>query len=385
MEIAATMTLLDLEDKNRYSVERGVAVFGPHTRKVVDPDTMEETGVVKYEVSERDLDEICRNSNEAAKKCHFGRQTIGHVKFNSTPESLQPADLVGHVANYRVGRLPDGSPVVIADLYTRNELKEKASKFPYRSAEYRFKEKRICGVARLLRDPELMLGTASLGGSSDVECYGDAYVSSANESSHGVPDGMIAAGDLSPDEMATADRIFFYLCSKYKSLKEVCCGEQPKTTNNDSSTEPEKYEMNAPKADEVDTGVSSGISVEAYQALEQKFNSMAESHKKMFLENERFKVERMLDSLDVEKYQFDREEAISVMIPRDDAGRKKFVEFIKGCKRIVGDDVSVLQGDSLVSTTSSSGISKAVYDKAWNHMRRTSCTWEDALAATQGK
>jgi hypothetical protein len=435
MEQAATLTLRDLQDATKFSVEKAAAVFGPNIRYVFDHETGKYTDKIRYEVKDSDLEEICRKSNATAKKGHFGRQTIGHVRFDGTAEKDQPAKLVGHPANYRVGELPDGSKVILADLYTSKGFEEEAKKYPYRSAEYRIDSKTISGVARLLRDPELMLGTISY--SSPVACYGDVYSESMDkisgkESDRGTPDGMKPGGDLSPDEMVAADRIFEYLVCKFPQLKSLKAdgelGDQKPEAPDNTKAALEEMEEEKEDGDEedgdagdekddkgntkkksvkgkafgkdkksksgkteifqmsaiVDTG-EKGVSVEVYSALEAKFNTLSESHAKLFQEGERFKVERMLDKLDIEKYQFDRDEAVSVMLPRDEAGRLKFVDFIKkSCKQVKQDQVEVYQGPNEGGPGTGVGISKEHYDRAISFMVKEGVTdMAKAIAATK--
>ena len=119
----------------------------------------------------------------------------------------------------------------------------------------------------------------------------------------------------------------------------------------------------------IETGVEKGVSVEVYSALEAKFNTLSESHKKLFEEGEKFKVERMLDKLEMEHYQFDRPEAMEILVSRDEAGRTKFSDFMKkNCKQIKNQEVEVLQSEATEGGGGKGGISASHYGRALNWM-----------------
>jgi hypothetical protein len=265
----------DLADPEKYHVERGVPVFKPHTRyEIVDGKLSTK---VKYRVSNEELQEICNNSNAALRDFyHYPRHTVGHVIPGLTDETLQPAKLLGVASNFRVANYSNGDPVIVADLHTKSDRWSVAQEYPYRSAEYNWKTKKIRGVARLLQDPALELGTYQYA-NDDTVVYAEAVMADGNDNklkgrpnpndkpgkkdaaspkdgaadqnaSHDDPIKTVF-GDLNPDEVVAAERLARFFEAKYPQLAPLLknkSGEipdqKPPPADVDDPAEPEEQE-----------------------------------------------------------------------------------------------------------------------------------------------
>jgi hypothetical protein len=435
VELANVPTLTDLQDTSTYRCESGVPVFRPHRRYVKDRYG-KPTDRVKYEVTDDDLYEICANSNATAEQdCHFPRQTIGHVRFDNGPEHQQPAKWIGHAINYRVGMMPNGAKVILADMITHKDHWDESRKFPYRSAEYNWKSKRIGGVARLLRDPALGLGTTKYEDDASFTCYAEAMM---EPQAGQVPPGM-DAGTLNPDEAVVADRMWSYFLAKNPGLAtlqaaapsgtngELPEGDQkPKPEENEEGeaakrgegeqegdeedgdegdeegeerTPPGKKKLKKKKPNEdgnVSKNSAETVTVEAYAALEGEVTTLRESNKNMLKRI----VTGTLDQLEnVEKYEFDRAELeTELLAATDDAARDKIVARVKKYNRKKdGSTVEVLQGGTGVeqlNTVATAGVAQPdgtvapgataeQFNKATIYARVNKVDFHTALAAVR--
>lgn len=415
MEIANVQTLAGLQASPEYRCEKAVPVFRPHTRYMMGLDGRP-TDRVKYVVSEEDLQEICDNSNAAIlDDCHFPRQTIGHISFKGVPETKQPAEWNGYAVNYRVGMMPNGKQVILADLYTHNDYWEKSRKYPYRSSEYNWKSKKISGVARILRDPALGLGTTPYqDDENSLTCYAEVVM----EPQAGTP-GAMNAGDLNPDEAVMADRLWAYFVAKNPGMSQLAAAA-PSGTNGglpeaDQKPEPDKgrkeQEAESEEEDEEDeeeeekgkekkakkkkpeeeSDVSKNNdtpTVEAYAALEGQVKAKDQTIAELRAEIEKGKVNSLLDTLsDVEKYEFDRDEEFALMLPMSEDARKKRADSIrKHNKQKDSETVDVLHdtgGVKLHDGKAASGMDAARYDRVMRHFlanKDKGCTWQQALS-----
>jgi hypothetical protein len=435
MEMANVPTMAALRDTSTYRCESGIPVFRPHVRYVLDINRTP-TDKVKYKVTDEDLEEICRNSNAVVEKdCHFPRHTIGHVDFSAKPEHAQPAKYIGHAVNYRVGLMPNHEKVVLADLYTHRDHWEESRKFPYRSAEYNWKSKKIGGVARVLRDPALGLGTTTYEDESSYTCYAEPMMDKPGEAptagggktpvsqhpSPATPPGM-NMGDLNPDEAVLADRLWAYYAAKnpgLSSLQAAPSGTNGGLPETDQKPEPEENEEGAaakagkgeeeddeneegegrtppakkkkkPSEDDDVSKNENAPTVEAYAALEGEVKTLREENAKLKADGEKGKVAAILAQLsDVEKYEFDADDEMTLMLPLDAAGRKVRADKIrKNSKKKDDETVVVLEGNAgteqLPGTQVASGMSAERYAKVMKHYQanlKTNGTWADALAA----
>lgn len=323
LEIANIPSLEHL-DQGGFSVERGIPVMRPHKVYAKGADGKPDFEKVQYEVTESDLEEICLNSNKPAdEEGHFPRLTIGHTsKLVGFPEFEQPAKWIGAAVRYRVGVMPkSGSKVLLADLYTSNDLEGEARGFPYRSAEYNWKERRICGVARLLKDPALHLGTVMYDAESHLSYGGGMETGEQNDANLDSP----PVAPLNPDEAVAADRLWAYLCGKYEGLKnlESSCASGTNTSLPEQKPKP-AHNLDGKNEDEEVEHKEAPVDNSAELATLRAEN--AELKSKLI----KGAVKADLDRLElVENLEFDRSEAEVVMFERDDAGRTRYVESIR--------------------------------------------------------
>lgn len=153
----------DLTNPAKYRVVCGVPVFKPHERvlpsfKAPDGKVYPE---IKIRVTDQDLSAIAVVTNQA------GPQPIteGHRNLDPNfPEKDQPRK-VGWETNHRPGLavlVPGGKPepCILADLCYEADLYEEVGprRYPFRSADFDFHEKKLVGLALLVRRPFLELG-----------------------------------------------------------------------------------------------------------------------------------------------------------------------------------------------------------------------------------
>lgn len=423
MELANVPTIDSLRDSSTYRCESGIPVFRPHVRHALDVNG-QPTDRVKYAVTDDDLEEICQNSNATVERdCHFPRSTIGHVNFKpNCPEHAQPAKWTGYAVNYRVGVMPAGDKVILADIYTHRDFVEECRGYPYRSAEYNWKSKRIGGVARILRDPALGLGTTPYQDDDSYTCYAEAVMTP--DPSAGNP---MSGGDLNPDEAVLADRLWSYFAAKYPGLASAAAGSAPTGPDGlpegDQKPEPEESEdeqrekaegeesedddeeesvpgkspVAKPKKkkkpsedDDVSKNAEGTVTVEMYQASQDEVKTLRASLATKDAEVQKAKVAVILDQLEkVEHYEFDRAEVETEMLALDEAGRTKKAENIrKFNKKTDGGAVQVLEGNVGVSqlpgSETAGGMSAAKFDLAvkWQ-AANPGKTWADALIAVK--
>jgi hypothetical protein len=154
MAAPALLDPTDLDDPAKYVPVR-VPVFGPHERQVIGPDGQP----ITIKVTADDLSGIAERTNRAgAGAVSPVRLTIGHPSQHPLhPEHQQTARLIGWskgavVAPYK------GEPHLWITLYAKRGEERAFAEYPFRSVDYDMAEKRITGVALLLRDPFLNLG-----------------------------------------------------------------------------------------------------------------------------------------------------------------------------------------------------------------------------------
>lgn len=408
-----------LADPAQYHCEYAVPVFRPHKRFVVDPKTGLPTDEVKYEVTEADLQEICDRTNAAIENSfHYPRHTIGHTATADIPEVQQPSRLVGVSKNFRVANFPKGGKCIVCDLYTKARHVETLEEFPYRSSEYNWKSKQIRGIARILRDPALELGTYTYDDrdgnvkdekkepASDDKKPKFGEKPGANKPDQQKPGDEKSAsergrikmifGDLNPDEVVAAERLVGYLEAKYPKLGEMlneAAGEIPDQITPPSDEGKGQEDAEAEKiADEQkklgegssDQGMNKQTPESLPNGEEDDEDSMSKNAEpveveKLQLENKKLKVARILDRLEgVEMLSFDRAEAEVIMLERDDAGMERYADSIRkhSAKRPgrAEDKVEVLQDGAVKQYLEknddpiSVSPSKMTYEQYQDHM-----------------
>ena len=162
MILDPTLELLArLNDATKWVVRAGVPIFKAHVRR--NPE-----GAELYTVTDPILEEIAANTAKLESRHGVvGRITGGHLKY-AEGENAQP-ELYGFWRNARMGTFgPSGEKAILVDQYVFPEKAAMAGSKPYRSAEYIEADRTIRGLALLLRDPYLDLGTVHYNGSEAV-------------------------------------------------------------------------------------------------------------------------------------------------------------------------------------------------------------------------
>src|ERR1700722_3628707 len=155
--------LKQLNDRTKWKIVTGVPVFRAHER--VLPAYTDSRGrdwpEVVIRVTKRGLEPIAVSTRRAGPQV----LTEGHRNPDPTfPEHLQPK-LAGWETHHRVGEYDFGEgkgrePCILADFhYDLSRYEETGPhRYPFRSVDYDFHEKRLAGTALLIRRPFFNLG-----------------------------------------------------------------------------------------------------------------------------------------------------------------------------------------------------------------------------------
>lgn len=378
-------SLARLDDPDLWVIEVGVPVFCPHVRR--GPD-----GNVLYEVTDSDIPVIASESAKLEAKGTIPRQTIGHVNLAPDADESKQPPLIGFERNFRVGTW-QGRPAVVCDVYTRRDKWEQAENFPYRSAEYRPKSKQIRGVARLLRDPWLDLGTLVYD-SADGPVYFYAMGSPMPDDKkpdEAPPTPAPAATDetpeMTPEEQKVADKVYRYFLSankwmshcaqKYQNGEPAAAGPAfPGGNNTTVPTEKKKDEETVPNQSPEQTV--------QYAAIEERCKKLEAQNATLIADREGEKVDRLLDQLEkVELYQFDREDERKAMLAMDTAGRAKRADSIRKFHHRLpgGEMIQTYQGhaEGGKAPDTTEGQMRAAVSYATKH----GCDYDTAIAAVK--
>ena len=146
-----TLAILDdLADPAKFVRLAAVPVLAPFVRG-------DET------VTAADLPDICRRMKQACDAGDLVTLTHGHIK-PAGDERDQP-DLLGFYAAPRLGRFgPHGKPAILMDRYAFRDRADLVARLPHRSSEYYPADRRVRGVASLVRPPHVDMGVVALGG-----------------------------------------------------------------------------------------------------------------------------------------------------------------------------------------------------------------------------
>lgn len=198
-------TLRELEDSARYVVKRGVPIWVPHVRGDV---------VVREEDLPAYAEAINRLERERGV---LGRITDGHLKSGQPPPKL-----LGFYRNARVGTFGrQAVPAVLVDCYYRRECLDIVKDRPYRSPEVYPKRREIRGLALLLNDPYLDMGTITYENNLVARpiCYGGEPMPEAMGAENaGVAQEVKPKKqpeEFKPEETELFERMCRYLRSRY--------------------------------------------------------------------------------------------------------------------------------------------------------------------------
>ncbi|OWK45786.1 hypothetical protein [Fimbriiglobus ruber] len=221
-----TMTLIrQLDDPSKWAVKRRVSVFKPHTRTfptqaLADGQTLPARTVT---VTAADLSAIAANVNRAYRRDgSLVKLTVGHRQFDPRfPEPSQPP-LVGYARNYRAELVdrPGGKVLRLThDEYVPVGKTGVWDQYPERSPDYDPAARTITGVALLVRDPALDLGTVGYHAGTVTYAMGAVMADDTDDTDDTGADDADDA-DLSPDEEAQYARVCRYVrkyghCARY--------------------------------------------------------------------------------------------------------------------------------------------------------------------------
>lgn len=159
--------LESLNDPKKYKIIRGVPVFRPHRRSLPewrDPETGVVHPAIEIVVSPDDLREIGARTEASGPQV----MTEGHRSTDpKTKEKDQPRK-TGWEVNHRPGMYVfdpkiGPEPALLADMHYDKDIFDEVGphRYPFRSADYDFQEKKLTGMALLMRRPFLDLGMIS--------------------------------------------------------------------------------------------------------------------------------------------------------------------------------------------------------------------------------
>lgn len=214
-------TIRSLDDPAKFVRKDGVPIWVPHTRRTRAADGSD----ITITVTKADLKTYAANLNKLeSSRGVLPRLTDGHLKPGEPGKAPPPPPkLVGYFRNARVGTFgPENTPAVLADLYyfNRPEILEVVSERPYRSPEVYTNVKEIRGLALMLNDPFLDMGTVTYGSDSMPICYGGDHMPGAAMGPKGaampaVPAAPEAKPDESPEEKELFEKMRSYMCRAY--------------------------------------------------------------------------------------------------------------------------------------------------------------------------
>ncbi len=170
MADASSKILKQLDDPRLYHKVEGVPIFVPHKRKKRTPAGK----VVDVDVTDDDLEEIAEHNNRRVEETGtLAVITLGHRKQGPDVDETKQPPVVGFCKNWRSGRFGPGRlPVLFYDEYVRaDDAEDVGRQYPFRSADFYRDRNEISGVAALVRDPELDLGTIVYAGGAKLLCY----------------------------------------------------------------------------------------------------------------------------------------------------------------------------------------------------------------------
>jgi hypothetical protein len=229
----------DLLDPAKFhTLPQPLTCFKPHVRKVRLPG---HDRPVQIKVTSDDIYEIARHAREMQQRGIFPRITDGHV--NTEPrarEQAQPA-LIGFASDPEIA-IENAQPVLRYKWHVKHQYLPILKHRPHRSAEYMPHSKEIRGIAVLLRDPALDMGTLYYErGGELVYFYGVNNM--ANDPAGGKPDEQ-KPGDSTDSKNTLLQEVCAYLESKYAGLAALAAGPSVPTgdTSNLNAAIPALYQ-----------------------------------------------------------------------------------------------------------------------------------------------
>lgn len=348
-----TMDLIrSLDDPQRFERVDRVAVFKPHVRDF--PEMTLPNGTViparRVVVSEKDLEEIAANVNRAYQQDgSLVVLTVGHRKFGQVDETTQPAK-VGYARGYRAEwvQRPGGRQLMLThtEYVERSKLAE-ARKYPGRSPDYDPDTKTITGVALLMQDPALTLGTVSYAAGRLTYSMGATMNPTADGDS----------GEFGPDDM-TQYAAFCEDMKKYAKAKAFM----------------RKYAAEPGPTNVAMPDLGGGPPVE-YQKLQSALVVA--------------QIERQLDGLAHEGVQFDRRVELPKLVAMKEPERAAHFQYMKAhyAKLPIGGLIPVAQrapAGSPGAAAADAPMSQAEFKLALQYQASQKVDWTQARAHVLG-
>ena len=141
------------------------------------PDLRSEDGwILKYEVKEEDLDEVCKEVNRSlSQDAKPIKLLVGHRRAGA-PQELQP-EIAGFGRGAVLGTFGQQNiPAVMTRAYYKKGYENAAADYPERSPEYRHGMKDITAVALLKTEPRLPMGLTGYASVDEVSLYGAGFM-----------------------------------------------------------------------------------------------------------------------------------------------------------------------------------------------------------------
>lgn len=318
----------------QWVTELGIPCFRPHVRR-------DDKGKFLYEVTAADLSEVIKNSAKFTVELHGNKPPIteGHRDFSqAAKESNQPL-VLGYLENFRAGNLPDGTQCILCDRHYMEQYGEIAKRHPYASVDYIPGRKAIVGQAKLTRPPALNLGAVFYPGTNEPVYVYSLGADQMDPEKKDIKEETVTP-DLTPEEQNGSEKVYRYLCSKYKwmgAAAQKYDAEASATNTGPAETsdkDPEKESAKPNKEPDDEGKEKDKVEKMAANELVQKYEADRAADRaelaRLRKEREEDKVNGILDRLEkIEGYQFDRADEIAAMIPLDAAGRTKRAESIR--------------------------------------------------------
>lgn len=368
--------------------ETGIPCFRPHVRR-------DDEGNVLYEITPADLAEIADQSNKFTVELHGNKPPIteGHRNFAKDAKEADQPLVLGYADNFRVSKLPDGTPCIVADRHYLAQYQDRAKRHPYPSVDYLHGKRAIVGLAKLTRPPALNTGAVYYPGTNEsvyIYAAGDEPV---DDQTKPTPEATPQPGpeanqapQLTPEEVQGCEKVYAYLCSKYKWM--AAAAQQydagPGTPNGDNTHVQGDDDKPKPKKDDKEPDMSQADTA-TVQQYESRIAAQEAQIAGLLRKDQERDVNALLDQLEkVERYQFDRAAEFDRLIAATAADRQKRAEEIRKYHPQTGGRVEVYAGN--VTPGGPVETSRETMNAAVQYASRHNCDYDTALAAVkQGK
>jgi hypothetical protein len=314
--------LKQLSDPSMYKRIEGVPVFRPHQRTLpaFKGKDGREWPEEKISVTPKDLAAIAARTNAAGPQV----MTEGHRNLDPTfPEANQPRK-VGWETNHRAGQYvfdpaKGPEPCILADLCYDAKLYDECGpdRFPFRSADYDFREGKISGLAVLIRRPFLELGMIPYQSYNNrIAQYADDVPTPAPTPAPAAP-GATDTDDWTPEEEKQYQKMCRYMAKKHPKMVPYMDAAQYQIKAGPQKDSKELRGMNYFDPDDKDDQNAATTRVAQYAAENAAL--------KLRLDTEQ--SERLLDTVKL-KVKFDRARELRTLVALPEADRPGHVQYM---------------------------------------------------------